>query len=231
MLQCIEVFLTGEEYLHHVIYERKHCKEWVTVDIDRTKFESKRTVLVEEVTQHVVKNAMRTKNLLQEEPVPKAHESLLPSKDWQQQQIKDFLLLRKYVAEKAQAEPQVNLIHESHWEDKLSNDKPTFSEIVDLKQSAKLRLLQFIYKKLCSIPEGYSIHYNVAKWTYALLAALELPLSPINYHELRLFAKELARIRSHLSADSNKDDSVPLNLFICLIGRVFGQLDLADDNK
>lgn len=31
----------GEEYLHHVIYERKHCKKWVTVDIDRSKLKKK----------------------------------------------------------------------------------------------------------------------------------------------------------------------------------------------
>ncbi|KAJ8952787.1 hypothetical protein NQ318_008104 [Aromia moschata] len=40
----------GEEYLHHVIYERRKCKKLVAVDIDRNQFKHKQTFHVFENT-------------------------------------------------------------------------------------------------------------------------------------------------------------------------------------
>lgn len=42
--------LLGEEYLHHVMYERKQCRKWVTVDIDRSRFKNKETIQIPLVT-------------------------------------------------------------------------------------------------------------------------------------------------------------------------------------
>lgn len=37
---CKLVFVAGEEYLHHVIYERKKHAKWLTVDVDTSKFKN-----------------------------------------------------------------------------------------------------------------------------------------------------------------------------------------------
>lgn len=42
--------LPGEEYVQYVMYERKQCKKWLTVDIDRTKFKKKPSLGLEEVS-------------------------------------------------------------------------------------------------------------------------------------------------------------------------------------
>lgn len=84
-----------------------------------------------------------------------------------------------------------------------------------------------ICEYLKTVEEGV-VNKNIGIWTYSTLATLELPLDPNDCHELRELAKQMAIVRSHLKDNANENDYNYLNLCICLIAKVFGQVDLAD---
>lgn len=76
--------------------------------------------------------------------------------------------------------------------------------------------------------EDGAVNSNVGVWIYSTLATLELPLHPSDCHELRELAKAMAAVRAHLKGGVSEAEYKYLNLCICLIARVFGQVDLAD---
>lgn len=158
----------------------------------------------------------------------KACNFITPSFEWQQDQVKDFILLRKFISSKVEKDPDMDIIQESHWEDALQTSNPTFSELTQLKQCAKLKLIHMISRSLDSINKGSSIGRYTGIWIYSILATLVIPLSPSDCHDLRELAKKLAIIRSSLESNCRAQLYAPLNLCICIIARVFGQLDLAD---
>lgn len=154
--------------------------------------------------------------------------SIKPSTAWQQEQVKDFLQLRKFVNLNMQNEPDKDLGQESHWHQAILEEIPTFAQITCLNQSAKLKIIHIIGWQLDMIKEGQSMGSNIGLWIYSVLAALELPLSPSDCHDLRELARKLALVRSNLDENTPESSYVHLNLCICLIARCFGQLDLAD---
>lgn len=154
---------------------------------------------------------------------------MLPTKQWQQKQVDDFLQLRKFIAWQTKNEPKKNVIHESHWLKLVLQEKPKFSRITALKQIAKIKLLQLIVEYLKkTIANGDVVNKNVGIWIYSTLATLELPLNPGYYYELRSLAKTLAAVRARLNDDVGEEEYKYLNLGICLIAKVFMQQDLAD---
>lgn len=163
--------------------------------------------------------------MFQNEPIKKAPSFLRPTQEWQERQIKDFMLLRKFVAFNTKDEATNDLVHESHWEKLILKDKPTFSKLTQLKQSAKINLLNLISEYLKSTKE--SVNSNIGIWIYSTLAVLDVPLSPSDCHELRELAKEMAMLRSRLKSNDETDYKY-LNLCICIVAKVFGQVDLAD---
>lgn len=91
-----------------------------------------------------------------------------------------------------------------------------------------MKLLNLIGEYLNETGENGVVNANVGIWIYGTLATLELPLDPSDCHELRELAREIALVRSRLRTDASEKDYKYLNLCICLIARVFGQIDLAD---
>lgn len=166
--------------------------------------------------------------IFQNAPIIKASSSITPSFDWQQQQLKDFILLQKFVSSKTEDEPDMDIIQESHWEGVLQSRNPTFTELTRLKQCAKLKLIHIIGQYLSGISKGSGINRYIGIWIYSILATLVIPLSPSDCHDLRELARKLAIVRSNIEPNSKPEVYVPLNLCICIIARVFGQLDLAD---
>lgn len=158
----------------------------------------------------------------------KASNFIKPTFEWQQQQVKDFILLRQFLSSKIEIEPDMDIIQESHWESIVQSKSPTFSELARLKQCAKLKLIHMLGRYLDSINKGCGMNKFVALWIYSILAMLVIPLSPSDCHDLRELAKKLAIIRSNLDSECESQLYIPLNLCICIIARVFGQLDLAD---
>lgn len=158
----------------------------------------------------------------------KASSSIKPSFEWQKQQVKDFILLRKFVSSKVEKDSDVDIIQESHWESVVQTKNPAFTELTHLKQCAKLKLIHTLGRCLDNVNKGSGINKFVGIWIYSILATLVIPLSPSDCHDLRELAKKLAIIRSNLEPNCEVQCYVPLNLCICIIARVFGQLDLAD---
>lgn len=152
---------------------------------------------------------------------------MLPTQVWQQEQVEDFLKLRRFIAWKTKKEPEKDLVHESAWKNVIFNETPTFSQLTALKQCAKMKLLNFICEYLKTPCETNNFNCNFGIWVYSVLATLEFPLSPSDCHQLRELAKEIALLRLHLNGEAEKECKC-LNLCICLIAKVFGQTDLAD---
>ncbi|KAJ3643479.1 hypothetical protein Zmor_026188 [Zophobas morio] len=202
---------TGEEYLQHVIYERKKYKQWVTVDIDRSKFKNQQTLKVE------VGNSIK-----------KAPSMLIPTREWQMAKIEDFTNFRKFIHFKITKELTVNSFNEESFIEKTQTEYPVFSEVTVYTQAAKMRMLYLISRHLETVPVGASIGEKMGAWIYAILTLLEKPLSPDFCYSLREFAKKCLVIRSNLDEEASEELYNPLNLFICIVGRFYNQLDLAD---
>lgn len=133
-------------------------------------------------------------------------------------------MLRKFVAWQSKNKPERDLVRESLWKKLILTQKPKLAQLTCLKQREKVKLLNLIYGYLSASRED-EIKSNVGIWIYSILATLELPLSPSDCHELRELAKVLAVIRSRFKSNS---EATYLNLCICIIAKVFGQMDLAD---
>ncbi|XP_075215148.1 gemin 2 [Lycorma delicatula] len=69
--------------------------------------------------------------------------------------------------------------------------------------------------------------HHSGSWLYALLACLEIPLIPETCSSIRSLARLAAEHRMKLDSSDDELLSV-LNLIICLVGRYFRQIDLAD---
>lgn len=78
------------------------------------------------------------------------------------------------------------------------------------------------------------------RWLYALLAAIEKPLSPEAFDSLRALARAASRARAKLgqqivaeattqdNTQMTRENITALSLLICLVSRYFSQTDLAD---
>ncbi|KAJ8983820.1 hypothetical protein NQ317_008946 [Molorchus minor] len=201
----------GNEYLHHVIYERSRCQKCVTVDIDRSKFKNKQTFRV------------------QEEPIMKPPpRNFLPTSEWQIEKIKDFTDFRQYVHSQILEGSNITSFDDDNFIEKAKNETPIFSEITQFSQSCKITMLRIITNYLDSLQPGESIENKLGTWIYAILTLLETPLSPDYCYSLRELARKCSNIRSNLPENTEESLYVPLNLYICIIAIYFNQLDLSD---
>ncbi|KAJ8920228.1 hypothetical protein NQ315_011889 [Exocentrus adspersus] len=201
----------GEEYLHHVMYERRRCKKLVTANIDTDKFRSKQTV-------HVSVDDSKKK----------APAHCQPTDEWQTEKLQDFKEFREYIHSRIVEEPTETNFDETHFIDKIKNETPAFSVITKYSQSSKIRILQIITKYLDGLDPGETICDSVGTWVYAVLTLLEKPLSPSCCYTIREFAKKCSVVRFNLPETVEEAAYTPLNLYICLIAKYFDQLDLAD---
>lgn len=162
------------------------------------------------------------------EDCPKPPPSFLPTEAWQKEKTEDFKKLQLFLKSKLPSDPTNDTVHVSHWEGKILTQTPKFDDLCDLTQLAKTKILKVILDCLEKIPEGESFCYETGVWLYGLLATLEMPLHPDTHHLIRSIARKCACIRACLGHDSPEEVYVPLNLIICVVGRGFGQYDLAD---
>lgn len=165
---------------------------------------------------------------MQCEDLAKSPQKLLPTKDWQKERLDDFRNFRTFLESKLIEDPKTVVIHDSHWKDKVVHEIPTLSQILDIGQEAKFKILEIILDNLKELQDGESFSYQTGIWLYSILSTLEIPLSPHMCYCLRDLARKCATIRSKLPEDIPKDIYVPLNLFICIIANYFRQRDLSD---
>lgn len=152
----------------------------------------------------------------------------MPTKDWQKERLDDFRNFRTFIETKIIEDPKTIVIHDSHWKEKLKNEIPTLSQILDIGQETKFKILDIISDGLIELNDGESFSYATGIWIYSILSTIEIPLSPHMCYTLRDLARKCINIRSKLKEDCKEDVYIPLNLFICIIANYFRQKDLSD---
>ncbi|OQR72075.1 gem-associated protein 2-like [Tropilaelaps mercedesae] len=226
---------TGNEYLRRVHKEAMECPQVVVASISPSKLCPVSTV--------VSMNFPAPEKL----PPPQGFE---PSLDWQLDQVFRFSeVRRKFALEKQQLTAQVGskgrlirdldgVVSAEEWGEKIENEssKPLVSVVASIPGA---KILQLIGWHADLIERKFSAHQG--RWLYALLVALEKPLSPEACDSIRALARAASRARlafgehsAILAEDDNqgltaqKENMTALNLIICLVSRYFSQTDLAD---
>ncbi|CAF3678061.1 unnamed protein product [Rotaria sp. Silwood1] len=114
----------------------------------------------------------------------------------------------------------------------IQNPLPTMTKMISLTQPQLHELLQYEidWLKQC----GYSLH--LALYIYATLVSIEKPIDEDVMYTIRQTCIAWKQIRTKLLNPNDNDYPVDdtlikiCDLFICIIGRYFGQFDLADRN-
>ncbi|CAF3983748.1 unnamed protein product [Rotaria magnacalcarata] len=110
---------------------------------------------------------------------------------------------------------------------------PTMAKMIILSQPQLHQLLQHENDWLKQ--NGCSLH--LALYMFATLAAVDKPISEDVIYTMRQTCAGWKEIRTKLLNSTDDDHSVDstlmktCDLFICIIGRYFGQFDLADKNE
>ncbi|XP_001352926.2 protein Gemin2 [Drosophila pseudoobscura] len=210
---------TGEEYLMHMLYERKRCPAVVTKRSSKIKKD--------------VSN--RGLEMLESMPLP-PHKCLLPTPEWRNEQAKSFQSARAQVLAMREeltahnydqsAEPPLtsDIVK---WEAFCREKLPLLSTLLHLSQSDLEYLLEMLSQWL-QAEETVDLLVTDAwlgRWLYATLVCLHLPLEPFVFSTLRGIARSCIQLRNKLSEEEVKR-AAPYNLIITLIVQVFAQSDL-----
>ncbi|XP_017883376.1 gem-associated protein 2 isoform X2 [Ceratina calcarata] len=205
--------------------EAQSCADVVVADVDRNRFKTP-TIDIEPLSGCV-----------------EAPPWLGPTLEWQLYQVSDFSNVRMYISQlkneihtlkRKWRPPKIDLPDiddENGWiqlcsSDEKGNDKisPTLNTIFCLNQPMVERTLEFLVEHLESSTE---MGHKLGQWIYALLAVVELPLTPETCSCLRSLARTCSVMRAK-SKTLQVHEIGAINLFICLVARYFRQLDLAD---
>ncbi|XP_046384680.1 gem-associated protein 2 [Ischnura elegans] len=224
---------TGQEYIQRVVWEAARCEE-VAVAAVKKPLTTKQTFLVNNLPGCVAA------------PVEYA-----PTKEWQQLQVSNFSSLRQRLARcrknHLKHPPPVKLppddnyqawykmcfgrsIEDGEEEDTGKDEKskvlPLLSIVTAIPHPVVEKMLEYEVEWLSGSES--SLSHDQGCWLYALLAALELPLTPDTCSLLRNLARSCSQIRAKLDKPDHPDVAA-LNLFICLVAKYFRQNDLADE--
>lgn len=210
----------GLQYLQQVRWEASKCDDVVTAVIDKAKLKSRAVV-----------------NILPD--CKKVPPPFLPDLEWQQQQVAKFSALRqeiskcrkRYAAQSSNAHgdavgvPEIG--DEEAWYAVCVEYRipPLLSVVLPMPQPLVEWLLQCNTEWLSNTDQ---LTQYQGRWIYALMACLELPLTPESCSSIRTIARECARIRAYEVSNAEEPTVIPLNLLICLVAKYFRQADLAD---
>lgn len=143
--------------------------------------------------------------------------------------LADFQDFHCYVAEFIDNENEsITVFDTDSFLKTILTDPPILSYLSKLAQCAKIKMLELLTNTLSNLNPGTSLNDNVGMWIFAILSFLQIPLSPSNCYIIREFAKKCLQIRSNLLMPEQENCVSTLNFFICIVGRFFCQLDLAD---
>ncbi|XP_017072170.1 protein Gemin2 [Drosophila eugracilis] len=211
---------SGEEYLMHMLYERKRCPAVVT----------KRSPKIKD-------NTGNTFEMLDNPALP-PFKCLLPTPEWRDEQVKSFqaarsqvLVLRRELANHnydQSAEPPLTSDQEK-WQQFCRNEQPLLSTLLHLTQSDLEHLLEMLSKWLKDPDSPVDLLQDVwlARWLYATLVCLHLPLEPHVFSTLRYIARSCIHLRNALKVEEVQR-AAPYNLLLTLIIQVFAQSDFKD---
>lgn len=225
---------TGDEYLRKVHQEARNCPQVLVASIDPLKLRPSSGVI-----PRTPSDFEKLRPLVGFEP----------SIEWQLEQVSLFSEVRqRFAFEKQQRisrnprpkpdEVLSGISRAEEWLEKIENETivPLVS-IVTLIPGA--RILQLICWHTELIQRRFTAQQG--RWLFALLAALEKPLSPEACDSIRALARAASKARAAIgdySAGPSQEDTAEvikhrehitaLNLIICLVSRYFSQTDLAD---
>uniref|UniRef100_A0A1I8Q4V1 Gem-associated protein 2 n=1 Tax=Stomoxys calcitrans TaxID=35570 RepID=A0A1I8Q4V1_STOCA len=230
---------TGEEFLMHMLYERKRCPALV---VKAPKNVKKPSPLNTQIEDFVLTNEVVVER------------DLLPTQEWKDVQSQAFLrtrskilMLRQHLATHNydnNLEPPL-IDDEGAWLKFCKENFPKLSIILRLNQRTLEQLLTMLSEWLsgdnmeelvCSSTSAAANHSILdlansdqwlGSWIYAVLSCLHLPLEPSVHSTLRDIARTSMRLRSRLQS-SEFQKAIPYNLFIYIIAKIFDQLDLME---
>ncbi|XP_016984476.2 protein Gemin2 [Drosophila rhopaloa] len=212
---------SGEEYLMHMLYERKRCPAVVT----------KRSSKIRD-------NAGNNTFEMMDNPALPPFKCLLPTPEWRDEQVKSFqaarsqvLILRRELVNHnydQSAEPPLTSDQEK-WQEFCRNQQPLLSTLLHLTQSDLEHLLEMLSKWLQVKDHDTDLLQDVwlARWLYATLVCLHLPLEPHVFSTLRYIARSSIHLRNQLKAEEVQR-AAPYNLLLTLIVHVFAQSDFKE---
>ncbi|XP_030386975.1 protein Gemin2 [Scaptodrosophila lebanonensis] len=227
--------VNGEEYLMHMLYERKRCPVVVTKRSDKITNES---------AASSCSGIQGTPS-----PPPSPMKCLFPTPEWQQTQSSSFKEARSRISA-IRRELKVHKYDESiepplttdieQWLHFCRDQEPLLSTLLRLSQSDLELLLEMQSHWLKNDPQkntepstsastSIALHGSdawLARWLYATLATLHMPLEPNVYSTLRSVARACLELRNQLQPEE-EHYATPYNLIITIIVNVFGQADLA----
>lgn len=214
--------LTSQEYLQQVIAQRARLPGVVTASVPKLKNGTSDNIA----------------NLFREDK--QADSEHCPTKEWVQTQVADFSDLRCRIE-----------CNRETWEKKYTKKFPSdrndwfkfmFGENASTENIQNLPYLHIVLAMNNEMIENlikYTVEwvserrisvYNAGLWFYALLACIDVPIRAKIMNRLRKFVHTCKELRNviNLSIVGSEKEIMAQNLFICLIGKYFGQHDLAD---
>ncbi|XP_044756227.1 gem-associated protein 2 [Coccinella septempunctata] len=200
---------TAEEFLQYACYERSLMKPWTTAKIDPAKLHS---IEVREFKEDVLNNTVAP--------------HLLPTQQWQKDKLDEFIEFREYIQSKMEITSK-DVLREIDFKERIVKTSPEYEEVMKFSQADKIRALELINDYLDTMDYGTCFGDHVGSWIYSMLSLLDTPLISDDCHVVRTLAKKCIEIRSNYKETDIKK-FFPLNLFICIISKFFGQLDLSD---
>ncbi|XP_068149892.1 protein Gemin2 [Drosophila tropicalis] len=226
---------TGEEYLTHMLYERKRCPAVVT-----------RKCKVKPTAGNANQHANHSLTMLESLPLC-GYRQMLPTPEWQDAQVTSFqaarsrvlTLRRELSTQKYDQSVEPPLTTESEkWQEFCKQQQPLLSTLLRLSQTDLEYLLE-MYATWLPQSEADVTNGNenssrcidlrrdvwLAHWLYATLVCLHLPLEPYVFSTLRSIARSCIQLRNQLTGEQ-VDRAAPYNLIITLIVHVFAQTDL-----
>ncbi|KAH8373479.1 hypothetical protein KR009_010579 [Drosophila setifemur] len=208
---------TGEEYLTHMLYERKLCPAVVT------KRSSK---INDEVTN--------TSLELLENPALPPFKSVLPTPEWREAQVNSFQAARSHVLVLRMELTQHNYDQsieppltsdQAKWKDFCQNQQPLLSTLLRLSQNDLEHLIEMLGNWLEEASDvDLLTDAWLARWLYATFVCMHLPLEPYVFSTLRYIARSCILLRNKLQAE-DVQRAAPYNLLLTLIVEVFAQID------
>ncbi|KAL1116848.1 hypothetical protein AAG570_005317 [Ranatra chinensis] len=210
--------INGHQYLYDVVQEAAKTPHAVCPNDVLQKIGNQQTIVIPN------------------DDIPRLSRELVPTSEWQLQQVADFSHMRQLVERRRLLQDDTSHFNfpsnESEWHTFFfggadEKNLPLLNLLLTINQPNLYAVLHFFVKWL---EEGSIELVNdfTLRWLYAILACIELPLVPDSCSDMRELARRCHTERHRLIAESSDVSITPLSLLICIIGKYFQQFDLSD---
>lgn len=200
---------TAEEFLQYCCYERSLMKPWTTATIDPSRLHH---VEIREFKEEKLPNSVAS--------------HLLPTQQWQKEKLEEFREFRDFIQSRMEITSK-DVLREIDFKEKIVSSYPPYEEVMKYSQADKIKALELINVYLDTLDDGTCFENYVGVWIYSMFSLLDTPLISDDCHVVRTLAKKCIQLRSNYKETDVKMFH-PLNLFICIVSKFFGQLDLSD---